>query len=210
MQILAHRGFWTQPSEKNTLAAFENAWAYGFGIETDVRCFNGKLVIAHDIPNGFEMTVEHFFDAYIKKGNDTILALNIKEDGLQDLLQECLVSYHVQHFFVFDMSIPDTLGYLRRSFPLALRLSEYEKKNALYPQVDYIWLDAFKDERWIKLEGLFTLLRDQKKIAIVSPELHKREHLTFWNMLKIWNIHRNSNVCLCTDFPKIARTFFDE
>ena len=33
------------------MAAFERAINFGFGIETDIRDFDGNLVIAHDLPN---------------------------------------------------------------------------------------------------------------------------------------------------------------
>jgi hypothetical protein len=36
IKIIAHRGFWYKPEEKNTLAAFERALQNGFGIETDL------------------------------------------------------------------------------------------------------------------------------------------------------------------------------
>ena len=50
MQLIAHRGFWLDPKEKNTEIAFSRALSHGFGIETDFRDLNGQLVISHDIP----------------------------------------------------------------------------------------------------------------------------------------------------------------
>lgn len=38
-------------NEQNKLVAFKRAINFGFGIETDIRDFNGKLVISHDLPN---------------------------------------------------------------------------------------------------------------------------------------------------------------
>ena len=48
MQILAHRGRWRSPSEKNSEGAFRAALSAGYGIETDIRDFDGRLVISHD------------------------------------------------------------------------------------------------------------------------------------------------------------------
>ena len=44
MKIIAHRGFWIKDSEKNTVKAFERALENGFGIETDLRDYNQKIV----------------------------------------------------------------------------------------------------------------------------------------------------------------------
>ena len=49
LKIIAHRGFWLEKSEQNSLKAFKKAFENGFGVETDVRDFNGELVISHDI-----------------------------------------------------------------------------------------------------------------------------------------------------------------
>lgn len=37
MKIISHRGFWHNPSEKNTEMAFCRSFELGFGTETDVR-----------------------------------------------------------------------------------------------------------------------------------------------------------------------------
>ncbi|EOW0926690.1 hypothetical protein ACN2DH_001486 [Campylobacter upsaliensis] len=37
IEILAHRGFWREKNEQNTLASLAKAFDMGFGIETDLR-----------------------------------------------------------------------------------------------------------------------------------------------------------------------------
>jgi glycerophosphoryl diester phosphodiesterase len=49
-RILAHRGYWLEPGEKNSLSAFRRAFEGGFGIETDIRDLDGELVVSHDPP----------------------------------------------------------------------------------------------------------------------------------------------------------------
>ena len=66
MKIIAHRGYWLEQSEKNTLIAFERAMKYGYGFETDYRDYCGKIVIAHDVPEGKEPTAEEIFSLYQK------------------------------------------------------------------------------------------------------------------------------------------------
>ncbi|EHZ0305119.1 hypothetical protein K4888_001154 [Campylobacter upsaliensis] len=49
MQILAHRGFWREKKEQNSLASLAKAFEMGFGIETDLRDGGGNLLLSHDI-----------------------------------------------------------------------------------------------------------------------------------------------------------------
>ena len=82
MRILSHRGFWLEPAEKNTMAAFRRSFELGFGTETDIRDSAGKLVISHDIPAGSEPTLVDVLDLMRATGCTGPLALNIKADGL--------------------------------------------------------------------------------------------------------------------------------
>ena len=51
IQIISHRGFWKNDEEKNTLEAFQKSFSNGFGIETDIRDLDGRIVISHDVPH---------------------------------------------------------------------------------------------------------------------------------------------------------------
>ena len=61
IKILSHRGYWKKVEEKNTIQAFENSFSHGFGLETDIRDLNGKLVVSHDIPIEFALSVDELF-----------------------------------------------------------------------------------------------------------------------------------------------------
>jgi glycerophosphoryl diester phosphodiesterase len=113
MQILSHRGYWTTAGERNTEVAFERSFARGFGTETDVRDWNGSLVISHDPPTGRPLLLEVLLDQYQRSGGGAPLALNIKADGLCDRLQSSLAEHGISNYFVFDMSVPDALQYVR-------------------------------------------------------------------------------------------------
>ena len=126
MKIIAHRGYWLEQSEKNTLVAFERAIKCGYGFETDYRDYCGKIVIAHDVPEGKEPTAEEIFSLYQKYGMNQPLAINVKADGLQTRLSVLLKAYNISNYFLFDMSVPDTLGNLNLSMNTASRFSEYE------------------------------------------------------------------------------------
>lgn len=128
MEIIAHRGFWNKESEKNTLTAIKRAIDNGYGFETDYRDNNGTIVISHNMPLGNEPTAEEIFRLYRDSGTESTLALNIKADGLQELLKDMLNTYQIKKYFLFDMSIPDTIDYILDNMNIATRHSEYEKE----------------------------------------------------------------------------------
>ena len=55
MQLLAHRGLWNRPEEKNSLQALTASFNLGIGVETDIRDCDGSLVISHDPPRSAEL-----------------------------------------------------------------------------------------------------------------------------------------------------------
>jgi len=208
IEIIAHRGMWLHPEEKNTLPAFKRALEHGFGIETDFRDRNGELVISHDLPTKTSLKAEIFFDLCSQYENTSPHAINIKADGLQALLATYLGNWHFGRYFIFDMSIPDLLGYLRVGLNTFSRISEYEAHQDFGGKTNGIWLDAF-DNEWYSPEALQKLLLLKKSIAIVSPELHGRSHNSLWAMIKSIN-RLDSSFMLCTDLPLEAREYFDE
>ena len=207
IQIIAHRGYWLKTFEKNTPTAFCRALANGFGIEIDFRDLNGELVISHDIPTTGVMKVSEFIEIYRARPVSAPMALNIKSDGLHNLLNECITHAEFKSFFVFDMAVPDMRGYLKNRIPTFTRLSEYEPNPAFLKDCNGVWLDAFESE-WYDAEKINSLLNQKKKIAIVSPELHGRQHLALWELIRTHNFHRNNLISICTDFPMQAKDYF--
>jgi len=208
VQIIAHRGFWHSESEKNTSIAFIRALEHGFGIETDFRDLNGSLVVSHDVPVNGAMKVEEFINLYKKLPVSAPMALNIKCDGLYALVKKLIADSGMANYFVFDMSVPDTRGYIAEQIPVFTRLSEYETAPAFLEQSRGVWLDAFESE-WYDAAVIKNLLDCNKQVAIVSPELHRRPHLKLWQFLKENYLHQNTLVSLCTDFPLEAKEYFN-
>lgn len=208
MQIISHRGYWKTEEEKNTKTAFKRSFKLGFGTETDIRDSGSTLVISHDIPLQSAMNVEDFFDLYQSEGQGLPLALNIKSDGLQTELKRMLSRYEIQNYFVFDMSVPDGLRYLADEFQMYTRQSEYEKEPSFYHQAQGVWLDEFNIP-WICSNVLDTHLENHKRISIVSPELHGRDHRERWSLYQKMPVIKSDKVCLCTDYPEEAKEFFN-
>ena len=207
MQILSHRGYWKTPEEKNTEAAFVRSFTLGFGTETDVRDWNGQLVISHDPPTGNPMPLDSFLSLYKAHGDGLPLALNIKADGLQKPLLAALQAHSVRNYFVFDMSVPDTLLYLSLGLTVYTRHSEYEPNPAFYEKSVGVWIDCFEGD-WATRETIAAHLEAGKSVCLVSPDLHKREHLPFWDALLAWNLQLENRLALCTDYPELAKEHF--
>src|SRR6185436_7788819 len=142
-----HRGWWESAAEKNSSLAFEKALRGGFGIETDIRDCMGRLVISHDPPATADlMTLDDFARLYRETKSDAPLALNIKADGLQAGVLDCLARHDIGNYFVFDMAVPDALGFLGRGAPTFTRQSKYEEPPSFYEQAAGVWVDCFDGE----------------------------------------------------------------
>ncbi|MFZ5830262.1 MAG: hypothetical protein ACOY3P_09240, partial [Planctomycetota bacterium] len=135
------------------------------------------------------------------------LALNVKSDGLHAPVAEILERHNLTGAFVFDMSIPDTVGYWRAEVPFFTRRSEYESNPVLLAPAAGIWLDSFESD-WYDPPLVEGYLAQGKCVAVVSPELHGRDHLPMWRAMRTAGLHRRRELLLCTDHPLAAREFF--
>lgn len=205
MYILAHRGYWLYKEEENTLDAFQRAYENGFGIETDVRDYNEQLVISHNIPAAGCTAFSDFADQYAKEGKSLPLALNVKADGMQKILKNILQLYEIDHYFMFDMSIPEQVVYIHDGFHTFSRQSEYEREIIMYGQTEGVWMDEFKTA-WITEEIIANHLANGKRIGIISSEIHNQDSDRLWNIIAPFQ--NSEKLLLCTDEPMKARNFF--
>jgi hypothetical protein len=203
MKLLAHRGQWLEREEMNSFHAFERAWSNGYGIETDLRDLDGAVVISHDPPERGVRSLDEFLAGYAARGAGTPLALNIKADGLLPLLKRSALVGDGQ-WFAFDMSIPETIRYVKEGFAFYSRVSEYEGEAAVLENSAGAWLDSFRSEWW-SLDLLVSLAQHAKRVCVVSPELHGRAHHERWAMLRETFLASPACFSICTDFPQEAR-----
>ena len=209
MIVLSHRGYWKVVNEKNKSLAFQRSFSLGYGTETDIRDYKGELVISHDIADENSLSVKEMFDIYNKYDNSLPLALNIKADGLQLKLKDLISKYNITNYFVFDMSVPDGLQYLKQNIKSFTRESEYEKIASFYDDAYGVWLDEFQGH-WIEKEVIRKHINNNKQICIVSPDLHKRDYKKEWQHYN--DIEKElgiNNLMICTDYPEHAKEFFD-
>lgn len=214
MQILAHRGFWKAPEEKNSRTALERAFVEGFGVETDIRDQNGKLVISHDPPSGRCIAFRDLVALYRRHDPPGPMALNVKADGLQSLCAATLAKGGVRRdaYFFFDMSIPDALGYARQNLPIYTRESEIEPTPHLLDMAQGIVLDCFHSD-WITPAKILHHLQAGRSVMLISPELHGRDPAqawAAWRELTEARVERpaGTRLMLCTDRPREAKEVF--
>jgi glycerophosphoryl diester phosphodiesterase len=207
VKIIAHRGFWYERSEGNSLDSLKRAVEKGFGIETDVRDFKGEIVISHDIANENSLKLNSFLENIQNLGNfrEVVYAWNIKSDGLAEKLKGILEKYGIlENSFFFDMSFPTLYEFSKEflSLNLATRYSDFEDEPQFYENCDWIWVDGFERDI-ISEEKIKEFIGDNKKIVFVSPEIHNRDPEKLWALIK--DIDKdNKNIFLCTDWIEKA------
>lgn len=211
MQILSHRGLWRTPSEKNSIVAFSRSFSQGFGCETDIRDFNGQLVISHDIPQQSCLLLCDFLQLHARINSQLPLALNIKSDGLAGEIRQLLRFFKTENYFCFDMSVPDMQDYLATGLQVYARISEFETESALLSKVQGIWLDSFLSEQCDLLQ-LEKFLQLGLPVCCVSPELHRRQNDIYWQQLLRFTagFPSTDGLMLCTDQPEEAREAWND
>lgn len=210
MNFIAHRGLWEIPEQKNTAGAFIKALQLGFGIETDVRDYRGELVISHDIPSDESIKFSEFLAIVKTHHKQSLLAINVKSDGLQDKFEGSAIE-EFNHFY-FDMSVPDALIYSKLGMEFYTRYSDIEPSPSLFLESKGIWLDNFSSNTF-DMEAAQGFLTAGKRVALVSPELHGYCYKEYWSDVKEY-IAKNREyldfIDLCTDYPLQAQEFFNE
>lgn len=207
--ILAHRGLFNCDSEKNTFTAIKRALDSGYGIETDIRDIDGRLVISHDPPLSKSSlpTLISILEIVKSVSSNPRIALNVKSDGLLGLLlSNSLIYNYIDNIYLFDMSIPDSVQYHGSPFATYGRVSEYEPLTIL-PHVSGFWIDNFTGN-FPQVSAASSLLADGFRVCLVSSELHKLNHMQLWSEIVSSGIHLHPHFELCTDYPLEASKFF--
>lgn len=209
--IIAHRGWWLRGDEKNTIEAIDRAFSSGFGVETDFRDKISEVVISHDPADESAYSAREIFEIYMKRRSSSRIAMNVKSDGLQNGLLSIMSESHVplRNVYAFDMSVPDSLGYLKLGIPFYTRISEYEGNPALLESAAGVWVDSFTGE-FPQVAKAQELIASNHRVCLVSPELHKRDHHELWQEISRVGLHRNPLFEICTDIPQVALEFFGE
>lgn len=210
MYILAHRGYWLDKKDANSLSAIKQAIDKGYGFESDVRDYCEELVISHNVASEMSGRAEKVFEWMAEAHDKSCFAINIKADGLKDYLNKYIQKYSLNNYFLFDMSVPQMVEFKEMGLNFYTRQSEIEKEPVMYEDAKGVWIDGFWSTDWITEELLEKHIYNKKKICLVSPDLHnKKDYRNFWEKLKSMKIDLGY-VDLCTDYPDEAREYFNE
>lgn len=206
--LLAHRGL---HNNKNISSkkAFYKAIDKNLGIEIDVRNHNNKLVVSHDVI--IKKPPLFFADIckYARSNEyDGFVAINVKEDNLEELILPILKEFKINNWFSFDHSIPDLIS--SKNLNSFFRISEFEKfsfeKNI---KIKGCWLDSFNSPFWYDFNTLKEL-NSRRDLAIVSSDLHGFSPYNQWGIIKeILNERMEYKLFLCTDLIEEASKFFE-
>ena len=206
-RILCHRGLWCEGYAKNSLESMLKAFESGYGVELDIRNEGSKLVVGHDI-NDITWELEDLFKEYKNNQSSNTIALNIKSDGMARHLKKLIEKYEIANYFVFDMSIPETVSYIREDLKWFARISDIEEIPKSFREnfsIKGIWLDSFYGSYPDHRKVIEILENCSLPVCIVSPELHSRKinekYKQYFDVLK----RSIGERCLliCTDTPSV-------
>lgn len=199
IRLLAHRGLWTTPAEKNAPDALRTSFERGFGVETDLRDRLGSLVVSHDPPTEDALAATDLVSW--ADGSGAPVAVNVKSDGISGALTELFAGRDVD-WFAFDMSVPETVRYRAAGLPYLTRHSDVEPDPVLYPEAAGVWLDAFHSD-WFGPDEVQRHLDAGKRVAVVSPELHGRDPDRAWDWVAALDqqLGTDRELMVCTDHP---------
>lgn len=163
---------WIIEHRRNTIEELR-ATPIECGVEIDLRTSGGELRVAHDpLQKGepFESWLDHFHHAG--------LILNVKEDGLEEMLLSCMHRRGIERFFFLDQSFPSLvrMAIHHNERRAAVRVSEYESLHTAYllqGRVTWVWIDSFMSFSFSQRD--VEMLRESGfQLCLVSPELQGR------------------------------------
>ena len=182
--------------EANSPDAISAAFRAGYSVEIDFRDREGRLVVAHDPPSREEYPIlSSILDLHARLHPTQFLALNAKAAGLAELLPALGPSA-----FVFDVLVPEISAYTSRGIKVGVRVSEYELPPWNLVSADWVWLDPLMgDDSY--LERMVANTPENKRIVLVSPELHGRSPIRTWQLFFSLRA-AGHDLYLCTDHPE--------
>lgn len=116
----------------NSLGKILEAKRLGYqGAEFDLVWEDGDLVLNHEHGG----TGQLFHVMLDEIPSDMVLAINVKEYGMADDLQDILTLRDPKSYFIFDVPGPEIEGYISRSLRYFGRISEYETQASIWGKI---------------------------------------------------------------------------
>ncbi|MDB9746535.1 hypothetical protein OAB07_00500 [Candidatus Pelagibacter sp.] len=180
----------------NTLRKLKNI-NESFGVEIDVRSINKKLILNHE---PFQNAV--LLDTFLKKFNHKFLILNVKEEGIENAILNCVKKNKVKNYFLLDVTIPKIFQFIKnkKKSNFCLRISKFEKLgdlNFFNRNIEWIWIDTFDGKIPLNDKDLKRYSK-RFKLCLVSPELIKTNSINLTRFIKINKYKLNFFSAVCS------------
>ena len=142
-----------------------------FGIEIDIRTYDSDLILNH---NPFQIG-DRLVD-YLDEYKHGLLVLNIKENGIEDIVLDILKGYPaIKNYFLLDVEFPYIHAASKNRIKnLSIRYSEFESIETVKNCVgflDWVWVDTFTQ---FPLDQYSINILKYFKTCLVCPERWKR------------------------------------
>ena len=172
-----------------------------YGVEIDVRTKNNKLILHHDpFKNG------PYLDHFLKYYRHKFLVVNIKEEGIEFKVIECLNKKKIKNYFLLDVTIPQLRKIIKKEKKIAFRISKYENiMGALKFRkiLKWVWIDTFDGKLPISTKEILKLKKNNYKVCLVSPELPTKKFSYLKKMKKKIGNYKKLFDAICTKKPKM-------
>lgn len=169
-----------------------------FGVELDLRDYDGKIVVQHDPWKGGES-----FEDYLRHFHHRFLILNVKSEGIEERVLELVTRQGLRDFFFLDLSFPALVKLSRKGERrIAVRFSEHEPVEscfALQGRVSWVWVDCFTD--YPPLGPWRDQLLQNFQLCLVAPELQGRPPLPPEKIAELRSLYQPAAVC--TKYPLV-------
>lgn len=117
-----------------------------YWVEIDLRAWKNtvedKNIILNHEP--FEWGVS--FEEYLEHYKHAFMILNVKEDGIEEIILELLKKHNIEEYFFLDAEFPFIYRYTKEwNKKVAIRYSEaevIEQALAFKSKADYLWIDT--------------------------------------------------------------------
>jgi hypothetical protein len=180
----------------NSLKKLKNT-DHNFGVEVDVRSINKKLILNHE---PFQKATS--LDTFLKKFNHKFLILNVKEEGIENLILNYVKKNRIKNYFLLDVTVPKIFQFIKnkKKNNLCLRISKFERLNQLNffnKKIEWIWVDTFDNKIPLNINDLEGYSK-KFKLCLVSPELVKTNNIDVIKFIKINKYKLNFFSAVCS------------
>ena len=173
-----------------------------FGVEIDIRTWGEEIIVTHDPFVYTELSLSLFLQSYRHNG----IILNVKEEGLENRVQEILAINGVSDYFFLDQTIPYMLKLLnkgenRTSHKLS-DIESIENLKLIQPKPGWVWVDSWSGS-WEHLRQIEEVNKLGYRTCLCSPDVHRADYLAELNslqrMIKDMNLSFDA---VCTKYPE--------